>query len=484
LLGFGILNKFQMVIKRIIILIVFAFSTILLFAQASKSTTSRDSSDFEPQGPSNRRIEIYKQIESDYDFKFDYYDLLNVPDRVYEDINPKSGYYYYFPKQYYLEWTPEGGYNFNINYLSAGKGIVITGKLRPNITQKHLQLIEQLVKNDLKSEPHKHFKKLQSIPVSNETKLSFSGAWGTLFDAKSLDVKVPSNFLDPINIALKANDAIDVANICNFLFGDNGVKGEITITPDGRAPAEPINVILKMDDKKTFGTIELNPNDWRAKGWKNTMPYPVVVKNLHLMRLENKGTKQVPKIYTWQMGDKEVTEGANVKFDASSVPSWIDNSDKIEKMWIEYEVKKCKDCDAEIIEQIMRGPPPLMIPINIEILSPLAFSKAAKMKVQVQSNQLDPSRRTKVVKDPFNVTEDGSTLPKFDLYVTQSKIPQFEYAITLIMADGKVYESGWQKNNGASTIAIGEEQIKRIFPTEFGANTGTTKPKRYVYPKN
>ena len=471
--------------KKRYLIVTFLLSAFVLQAQNLK-TNGKDSTDFEPQGPSNRRIEIYKQIESDYDFKFDYYDLLNVPDRVYEDINPKSGYYYYFPKQYYLDWSAEGGYNFNINYLSAGKGILITGRLKPNINQKHLQLIEQLVKNDIKDTYGKRFSKLQSIPVSAESKLSFSGAWGSLFDAKSLEVKVPSNFLDPINIALKANDAIDVANICNFLFGDNGVKGEITITPDGRAPAEPITVILKMDDRKTFGTIELNPNDWRSKGWKNPMPYPVVVKNLHLMRLENKNGKQIPKIYTWQMGNKEVSEGAAIKFEASSVPTWIDRSSSIEKMWIEYEVKKCKDCDTEITEQLTKGTSgTLLKPVTIEILDPISFTKASKIKVQIQSYQLDPNGRTKVTKDPFNVSDDGGTLPKIDLYVPTGKTAQFEYALTLIMPDGKVYESGWQKNNGSSTIAIGSQQIKTMFPNEFGSKEGGVKPaKRYVYPKN
>ena len=348
-------------------------------------TSQQDTTDLEPQGPSNRRIEVYNQIKSDYNFNFDYYDLLNVPDRVYEDINPKSGYYYYFPKQYYLEWTPENGYNFNINYLSTGKGIMITGVLRPNINQKHLEILQQLIKNDLGNNPLKKIKKLQSMPVSTETKLSFSGAWGTLFDPKSLEVKVPSNFLDPIVFSLKANDAIDVANVCNFLFGDNGIKGEITIIPDGKAPAEPINVILKMDDRKTFGTMELNRNTWRANGWKNQMPYPVIVKNLHIMRWES----QVPRIYTWQMGNKEITEGTTVKFDAASVPAWIDKSDKIEKMWIEYEVKKCNDCNTEIIELLTKGTSGTIIkPVTIEILDLLAFTKAAKIKVQVQSYQL------------------------------------------------------------------------------------------------
>lgn len=467
-------------------MLLFKHTSLLLFFFLCQAhyllafTNQQDTTDLEPQGPSNRRIEVYNQIKSDYNFNFDYYDLLNIPDRVYEDINPKSGYYYYFPKQYYLEWTPENGYNFNINYLSTGKGIMITGVLRPNINQKHLEILQQLIKNDLGNNPLKKIKKLQSMPVSTETKLSFSGAWGTLFDAKSLEVKVPSNFLDPIVFSLKANDAIDVANVCNFLFGDNGIKGEITIIPDGKAPAEPINVILKMDDRKTFGTMELNRNTWRTNGWKNQMPYPVIVKNFHIMRWES----QVPRIYTWQMGNKEITEGSTVKFDAASVPAWIDKSDKIEKMWLEYEVKKCKDCDTEIIELLTKGTSGTIIkPVTIEILDPLAFTKAAKIKVQVQSYQLDPNGRTKGIKDPMNVTDDGGTLPKIDLYVPNGKTPQFEFTVTIIMPDGKIYESGWQKNNGASTVAIGSEQIKQIFPNEFGNKT-ITKPKRYEYKSN
>ncbi|MDZ4710505.1 MAG: hypothetical protein SH818_19050 [Saprospiraceae bacterium] len=425
----------------------------ILMAQSSNRGTLVT---IEPEGPSNIRIELNSLIKSEFDFQFDYFDFLNVTGRVYEDKNPKSGIYYFLPKQYYLEWTPENGYNFHINYLSTGKGIIITGRLLPNISQQQLDLVEMLVENEVRKDI-----KLQSMPVSTECKLIFSGAWGSLFDPKSLEVKVPANFLEPLTFALRANDAIDVANICNFLFGDNGIKGEMMITPSGSAPAEPISVILKLDDRKTFGTAELTKDNWRNNTWQNIYPYPIIVKNLHLLRIVNKK----PTVYTWQMGDVEIAEATKIKFDAGLVPDWIDRDLKTNKIWIDYVVKKCKECDNEIIERLTKGTGGSVLkPMTIEILDPIAYTGAAKIKIQVQSFQLDPNGRTKILKDPINIIEDGGTIKDIQLYVPVGKNPQFEYTILLIMPDGKSYDSGWQKNNGANIIVFGREQIKAIFP--------------------
>ncbi len=412
----------------------------------------------EPEGPSNDNpVEINRLIGGEFNFQFDYYDILNITDKVYVDKNPHSGIYYFLPKQYYLDWTAENGYNFHINYLSTGKGIIMTGSLRPNITKQHLDLVEHLLRNVVK----KPFTRLQSMPVSTECKLVFSGAWGSLFDAKSLDVKVPANFLEPITFALRANDAIDVANVCNFLFGDNGIKGEMMISPSGGLPAQPITVILKLDERKTFGSVELQKDNWRNNTWQNLFPYPIIVKNLHLLRIEN----SQPMIYTWQMGDKEISQGTSIKFDASLVPGWIDQDPKIKKMWIDYVVKKCKECDNEITEQLTKGTSGSVLkPMTIEILDPIAYTGAAKIKIQVQSYQLDPNGRTNILKDPFNVIEDGGTIKDIQLYVPVGKNPQFEYSVLIIMPDGKMYDSGWQKNNGSNIIVFGREQIKNLFP--------------------
>lgn len=438
----------------------FLSHSALVGQQAQPGTSST----MESEGPSNQRIELSSLIKSEYDFQYDYYDFMNVTGRIYEDKNPQSGIYYFLPKEYYLEWTPENGYNFHINYLSTGKGIIITGRLLPNISEQHLDLVRHLLRTDastLQGRRISKFKTLQSMPVSTECKLVFSGAWGSLFDPKSLEVKVPANFLEPITFALRANDAIDVANVCNFLFGDNGIKGEMMITPSGSAPAEPVSVFLKLDEKKTFGTADLQKNIWRNNPWQNRYPYPIIVKNLHVLRIEN----NIPRVYTWQMGDLEITEGTKIKFDASLVPAWIDQDARTQKIWIDYVVKKCKECDNEILERLTKGTGGSVLkPMTIEILDPMAYTGASKIKIQVQSFQLDPNGRTKVLKEPFNVTEDGGTIKDIQLYVPVGKNPQFEYEVLIIMPDGKLYDSGWQKNNGANIIVLGREQIKAIFP--------------------
>ena len=445
----------------IIPLLLSAFSPIFAQTEASKDTTDR-----ERKGPANAPISVLEQIDSDYDFKNDYFDIVNISSEVFPDANPKSGYYYYFPKEYQLSWSAANGYNFALNYLSAdasGKGkVVITLKLEPNISKEDIKMAESLVKSTINNLPNKNFTALQSIPLSEASKISFKRLEG-IIDPKDVDITVPSNFLDPIVLLIKTDKPDDLLTL---LFTDIGLRGDLTITPDGDVPAQVIPITIKLDYNKTFGTADLNPLTWRNDGWLNNTSYPVVLKNIHVLRMETKDGKTNPVVYSWELGNKELTEGSKAKFDGASLPNWLDTDKKVKKMWVEYAVKSCQDCNTEVRNQLLNSTVRSEVSaITFDILDVLEYSGAKKMRLKVRSTQLDPNGNQKVERNPpFTITEDGVTLETFHLFVPQGKTPQFEYAISLVMPDGEVKASAWVSNKSKTEIGIGRTFVKAQFP--------------------
>lgn len=437
-------------------------------------STSETSTDRERQGPAaNKTYAIFDQLaaNSDYDFK-DYFDVLNINRMVFEDINPLSGYYYYYPKEYQISWEPVGndrmlGYNFKLVYLQAdasGKSkVMLTLRLEPNITAADLAIAKELVKNTIKKEPGKKFVDLQSIPLSEASKISFKGLEG-IIDPKDVEITVPTDLADPIVLIIKTDRPDDLLTL---LFTENGLIGNLSIKPIGNLSNLVVPITIKMDHQKTFGTAELIPTTWRTQGWKNQTPYPLLLKNLHVLRFEPVlGGAIKSKIYTWDLGGKELSESGKASFESSSVPNWLDTDPNVKKMWLEYVIKPCDDCNTEVRKTIMDATVRSEVSwVTFDILDVLAFTGAAKMRLKVRSAQLDPEGKQKVEKNPpFTITKDNSTLESFQLFVPKGLTAQFEYAVSLVMPDGDIKQSSWVSNKGKTEIGIGQKFIQEQFP--------------------
>jgi hypothetical protein len=444
----------------------------LLAQEKSKSPGSADNTNLERQGPAaNKTYAIMDQLDHDYDFK-DYFDVLNINRQVFEDINTLSGYYYYYPKEYQISWEPSGsdrtlGYNFKLVYLTAdanGKSkVILTLKLEPNITSADVDVARELVKTTLRAEPTKKFVALQPIPLNEASKISFKGIEG-IIDPKDVEITVPTDLSDPIVLIIKTDRPDDLLTL---LFTENGLIGNMTIKPSGNVSNLVIPVTIKMDYNKTFGTAELTQSSWRREGWKNQTPYPVIVKNLHVLRMEPIiGGMYRPKVYTWEIGAQEVLEGGKVNFDAGLLPEWLDTDPKVKKIWLEYTVKPCDDCNTEVRKTILDATVRSEISwVTFDILDVLSFTGASKMRLKVRSVQLDPEGKQKAEKNPpFSVTKDNTTLETFQLFVPKSQTAQFEYAISLVMPDGDIKQSSWVSNKGKTEIGIGQKFIMEQFP--------------------
>src|SRR5207245_892074 len=89
------------------------------------------------------------------------------------------------------------------------------------------------------------------------------------------------------------------------LSEDVGINGSVTFKPTGGAiPSPQIPVTIQLADPGTFGLLR-----WRRdEAWRNSTPYPLRLRYLHALMLEN----NVPIIYSWDLGDREVPPLAQV----------------------------------------------------------------------------------------------------------------------------------------------------------------------------
>ena len=70
------------------------------------------------QGPSAAPIELLEGLRTE-DINLNPAQLFSIATSIYPDKNPNSGVFYYHPRSYHLEWTPENGHGMRILYGAA-----------------------------------------------------------------------------------------------------------------------------------------------------------------------------------------------------------------------------------------------------------------------------------------------------------------------------------------------------------------------------
>lgn len=424
--------------------------------------------EMEREGPKNLETVEWKNfISSEYAFP-NSYPLVNIYYQMFGDANPKSGYYYYLPNSYNLKWSPVSGYSLFIKFLSSTSGAkgeaTVTAELTPNISNRDLTMAGELLKANLMSKPGAPATDLLSLvsaPLAGPPKVSINQISSFGINPADISVTRPSNLAEPITINWKMSN---VENLMTALFENVGLSGNLFLQPAGEnMPEISIPFNLKLNDQNTFGKFELEAPTWRANTWINHTPYPVIIKNVHVMKLNASGAKALT-VYTWQAGNVEVPPGAQATFDATTVPGWIDNSEKIQRIWLEYEVNTCNYCDDKVQNTLIGGAKGTRSrKVTFDVFDPISFTGAKLIKVKVRSVQADPNTRSKMDLPTLSIHTDGLTLDGGTIYVPEGSDPQFEYYLQIIMPDGTIYESDyWEISKDPDTNIIGQALIKRM----------------------
>jgi hypothetical protein len=422
------------------------------------------------QGPDISPISLWDDLVTDVDFESPN-EITNIRMDIYPDKNKATGIYYYLPAEYHIKWDLSEGYNFKMCY-SAGNTEGTSGDIRisatilPGISKKENDLIKKLLESYVNRNPGLSFKSLRMIPTAETPKVSISSELTNIYNIPSdkINVNVTSSLTDPINLSFvtdnRTKEEMQVALLENI-----GINGSMSIKiQNENASEQQIPVRISLEDPHTLGRFTLEPTSWRNKEWVNTTLFPLKLKYIHVLLFKDENNKSLPIIYSYDLTNVVVPSKAKVKFDAAKVPAWFDNSSKIQRIWIDYNVEKCQPCMQSIINEITCNNARRIKNISIESLSSIEKTKAAFIIIKVRSAQCDPKGENKIELSSIRIQEDAKSYQVGPFYLLESEKLNYEYFITLVMPDGVTYNSSdWIKSD-AEQVYIGTHQLKQYIP--------------------
>lgn len=421
-------------------------------------------------GPDNNPIPLFEDLTVTKDFEYPF-EITNISMDVYPDKNPESGLFYYTPSAYHVKWTPDEGYSFRILYGTGSEeragNVRMVATLTPNISKREIDLITRLVTSYAGRNMGLKDVKVRLIPIREDPSISFPADLNSQYDVNVDQVSTPvsSSLRDPFQVSwVTDNSTKDEMQVA--LLERTGIQGMLSLQPQSESiPDIKIPVIITLADTRTIGRIELENKKWRNSPWQNLTPYPLKLKHLHMILVKDEGDKSKPFIYSWAINDLLVPAGASVLFDASNVPSWLDDANMAQRIWVEYSVVDCDECDEKIISKITGG----TYGSNVKKLSFETFRlfetlDAQFIQIKVRSKQGDPKGEKVIEFDPLRIYQDNELNETIQLYVPLDSDLSYEYLVTVVMKDGNAYKSEGWINSDEQEVYLGLDVIRNAIP--------------------
>jgi hypothetical protein len=388
---------------------------------------------------------------------------------IFPDKNPASGVYYFLPADYHLRYenrdVPEKGYNMSILYGSNTAAeeapVRMSAKLTAGISTREIAFIRTLLKASIPTA-----KEVRLLPLRENPVFSFQSYLTSQYNIPQNKIAVESStdLSNDIRVAWQT-DATTKEFIQTALTSREGLAASVILKPQSEAIIDQqIPVTINLADGRTLGKITLDPATWRSKKWQNTTPYPLQLKYLNILKLSESGRN--PIIYSWSLGQSVVPSKAQVSFDPSLVPTWLDRQESV-LMWIDYVVADCKACDEKVIDAITGGVSGNKAQLVKFVIPPVVFDslQAAYFMINVRSQQLDPNGTSvKELPSALKVTKaSDKEFAAGPLYVPTGGTLSFEYKITMATADGEFREGGDWIPATEKEILLGKTRMKTLF---------------------
>lgn len=395
-------------------------------------------------------------------------DISSINMNVFYDKNPNSGVFYILPADYHLKWSKENGYGLRINYGEQEAGtestpeapVRMSATLTPGISNREKLFVQSLLKAKYPA-----FTELKFLPLRENLITTFPATLNSLYDIPLEKITVTSgtDLTGDINISWRTNagtkDFIQTA-----LTSREGISAAVLLNPaDEEILDQQVPAIINLADNRVIGKLNLEPATWRGKNWRNETMYPVKLQYMHVLKKTISTNK--PIIYSWAMNGTEVPPMAQVAFDNSRVPVWLDN-DPTSVMWLEYSVMNCTECDNKVMDTITGGVSGKTIQQIKFTIPPAVFDtlKASYFLITLRSSQADPKgiilkelEGLKITKDDTKIFQAGP------LFQPPGGNLDFEYKITVASIDGDFYISEKWTPSSSKEVLLGKTQLKELF---------------------
>jgi hypothetical protein len=400
------------------------------------------------KGPGTQAFSLWDEIRSDPGVNFDFsqeYKITNVNFDIFPDKNENSGYYYYFPASYSLQWDKENSYQLKFLYGSAetttGEGVInMYMTITPSVSVGERRMIEALVR-DHAVRNSKPFEKLMPLPWKESPKVDFAGILTSNYDVPADKIHtIATDIFDPVQVtwpmtSKKADDFMVALKTVNF-------QGNLQLVPEGELSSINIPVKIALGNDQTFGKIILLGNNWRGQLIKNAMPFPIRMKYIHALVLnqEENGFK-TPYIYSWNLNDLDVPVLASIRINDAKIPRFLDT--KAERIWVEYSVPSCQPCMDKVINELTSGTVSARQQ-KIEVVSYGIMERtgAYVIEVTVRSKFADPKGQSIMEITPLKVKADDQSYQIGTLFIPEEQKLEYEYKIKLV-TDSEVLTSDW-----------------------------------------
>ena len=412
------------------------------------------------QGPGEAAIDLLEDLAFD-DVGLSGDEVLSLSAIVFQDQNPQSGIFYYVPRSYRTEWTPETGYGLRMLY-GASKGaeagdVAIAARLEAGIDLTEHKLAGDLLSAYVRRHPGTTFTALRPLPIDAVDVSLASGLQQYSIPPEKIATVALSDVLGQIEISC-VTDAITKESLQLALTEDVGLSGAVKFTPSGgKLAPQQIPLRVRLADSDTFGTLT-----WRRdEPLHNRSPYPLALAYVHALIINPR--TNLPLVYSWELGQAEIAPGGRVEWDASRIPAWVDRDAK--RIWVQYRpVGKCRPCDDRVIAEVTGGVVSVTTAqLVFRTITPLADTNAYELTVHVRSRYFDTHGQQSQQKSVVLGT-DGEDFPVGPFYLgEQSSQPPSgfaEYSIDVAMKDGSVHKGKrWLRADGLRVL-IGTTQIR------------------------
>ena len=423
----------------------------LLSSLESKTNYKGGSSeDTKGEGPTNlSRYQINDHIDNkSHKLKGSLYST------IFRDNNPASGLFYYVPASYNLMWSSATEeYNIKVNYNSADtKNSTITAILSPSIDSKELEKAEIEIRSQLEKNNDQYgFKELMPIPLSESPTVNFNNQ---LLD---ISVRATSDITEPIDVTFTVSN---VEDILSMLFENFGIGGNLSFLPEGKnMPDIKIPFNIGIQDKRTYGVIDLTNKNWKSMAINNKFDYPIQLNRLNIEILEDDGIAT----YSWIADNVRIPEHATYKLKSGNIPGWVNDSENVMKIWLDYDLLSCSSCNDAVRKKVTKGSKQTQIK-NIEVFIVDAVfdeTNANMINVKLRSKQAKANNSIILDLDSVLLLGPGKT-EGGKLYVPEGESISYEYKLQIIRDDKKIDSDRWMRSS-ESDLFIGTSMIKKQF---------------------
>ena len=454
--------------KNVVLMAPMIFQGVSIKDYANSNQGSSTPADRSPKGPKNQPINLWAGLTShNVDDIQKPQDISNINMNVFPDKTKESGVFYYLPADYHLKYEtkdePEKGYSLTIDYgrnnTAETAPVRMSAKLTAGMTINEIRFIEKLLKASIPEA-----KELRPMPLGENPVFSFQTYLTSQYNIPQSKIVVQSStdLSNDIHVAWQT-DADTKEFIQVALTSGEGIAASVILKPQSAdIIQQQIPVTINLADSRTLGKISLDPASWRTKKWKNTMPYPVQLRHLNILKISK--NDKTPIIYAWSLDNTVVPSKAQVNFDASLVPAWLDADESV-LMWIDYSVVDCRTCNDKVITAVTRGVSGSTAQTIKFTIPEAVFDTlhASYFTVTIRSKQVDPNgeivKELPVLKITKSADREFSAGP---LYVPTNGTLSFEYKLRLATTEELMESNDWIPAT-EKDIFIGMTRMKQLF---------------------